>query len=75
MTEEPKDPEQRPLSAREVMGSIFAASIGVQSQRNRERDFSRGRAHQYIIAGLVGTVLFVLLVYGAVKLILAVATG
>lgn len=71
----PDEDDKRPLSVREVMGSVFAASIGVQSEEKRARDFARGRAHQYIIAGLVGTILFVLTVYLAVKLILGLATG
>lgn len=69
------DEEKRPLSLREVIGSIFAAGIGVQSTRNRERDFTRGTARQYIVAGLIATVLFVLTVYLAVKFILSLATG
>lgn len=63
--------EERPLGLRELLGSLVAAAIGVQSQRNRERDFARGTASQFIVAGIVATLLFVLLVCGAVRLILA----
>lgn len=64
-----------PLSLRELFGSIFAAILGVQSERNRERDFTRGSARAYVLAGIVATVLFVLLVYLGVQLILKFATG
>ena len=65
----------QPLSLRELAGSVAAAAVGVQSNRNRERDFRRGRARQYVVMGLVGTLLFVLVVYGAVQLVLKLAAS
>jgi hypothetical protein len=65
--------EPPPLSLREIASGIFAAAIGVRSTRGRERDFTRGTARAWVIAGLIATVLFVLAVYGAVKLILWLA--
>ena len=58
------------LSILQVAQSVLAASFGVQSARNRERDFTRGSARTFIIAGLVGTVLFVATVYTVVQLVL-----
>jgi hypothetical protein len=76
MTEPDNDPKQnQPLSLREVVGSIMAALLGVQNSRNHARDFARGTARQYIVVGLIATILFVTLVYFAVKLILHLATG
>lgn len=72
---DPDPDDQQPLSLREVVGSIMAALLGVQSSRNHARDFARGSARQYIVVGLIATLLFVLLVFGAVKLILHLATG
>ena len=70
------DPEQtKPLSLREVVGSILAALLGVQSSRNHARDFARGTVGQYIVVGLIATIVLVLLVYLAVKLILQLAAG
>ncbi|MBK8958130.1 MAG: DUF2970 domain-containing protein [Proteobacteria bacterium] len=71
----PNSDKQPPLSLREVVGSIMAALLGVQSSRNHARDFSRGTAKQYIVVGLIATILFVNIVYFAVKLILHLATG
>lgn len=62
------------LSILQVAQSVLAASFGVQSARNRERDFSRGSARTFIIAGLIGTVLFILTVYTVVRLVLSAAT-
>ena len=76
MTAPDIDPDQnKPLSLREVMGSIMAALLGVQSSRNHARDHARGTARQYIVVGLIATILFVTMVYFAVQLILHVATG
>ena len=55
----------------QIVRSVMAAAIGVQSQKNRERDFQHGSAGIYIIAGLIGTLFFVLLLV----LIVSVITG
>lgn len=61
------------LSILQVIQSVLAASFGVQSNRNRERDFNQGSAKAFIIAGLVGTLLFILTVYTVVKVVLKAA--
>lgn len=75
MNSEPQAPDDGPLSLREALGSVLAAAFGVQSNRNRERDSRRASTRQVVILGLLGTLAFVLLVYGAVRLVLALATG
>lgn len=57
----------------QVTQSVLAAMIGVQSDKNRERDFKRGKASQYVIIGIAFTVLFVLTVAGVVKLVMHLA--
>ncbi len=42
-----------------VVQSTLAAAIGVQSKKNRERDFEEGNAGTFIAAGILFTVLFV----------------
>lgn len=49
---------------------MLAAFFGVQSSRNRVRDFKHGRAGVFIAVGVVMTVLFVLTVVLIVKLVL-----
>lgn len=42
-----------------IVQSTLAAAIGVQSKKNRERDFEEGNAGTFIVAGILFTVLFV----------------
>ena len=44
----------------QVVKSVLAAFIGVQSEANRKRDFEHGSLSNYVIAGLIFTVLFVI---------------
>jgi hypothetical protein len=44
----------------QVIKSVLAAAIGVQSDKNRQNDFEQGSLSTYIIAGLIFTVVFVL---------------
>ncbi len=69
------DPDNSPLSFWQVLLSVLAAAFGVQSGKNRQRDFSRGRPLHFVVIGLLATALFVLLLYGTVQLVLHFATG
>ena len=72
-TQDPKDERPQdnlPLSFWQIAGSAAAAAFGVQSRANRERDFSRGKPLHFIIAGVVFTALFVLVVAFVVQLVL-----
>lgn len=53
--------------------SVLAAFFGVQSARNRQRDFSRGRPWMFLLLGLGLTVALVALLRGVVGLILGSA--
>ena len=50
-----------------VVISVLAAAFGVQSNKNRERDFSHGNIWVYVIAGVIFTAIFVMLIMLAVK--------
>lgn len=65
-----RDGSSESLSFLQIVGSTLAAAFGVQSSRNRERDFSRGRISHFIVAGIVFTVVFVLAVIVVVRLVL-----
>ncbi len=43
----------------QVIKSVLAAAIGVQSNDNRQKDFTHGSLSTYVVAGLIFTVLFV----------------
>ncbi len=66
---EPQRPRES-LTVWQVIGSTIAAALGVQSSRNRERDFTRGRAWHFIVAGIIFTVLFVVTIILIVNLVL-----
>jgi hypothetical protein len=51
----------------DTIKSVAAAFFGVQSSKNRERDFKHGKAAHFIVVGLVATAVFVLLVVLAVR--------
>ena len=56
-----------------LIGSLFAGWFGVQSNANRERDFTHGKASTFIYAGIIFAALFVLFVWGIVQLVMATA--
>ena len=70
MTNKPKN-QKTGVSSLQVLQSTLAAAFGVQSSKNRERDFSEGRASQFIVAGIVFTCLFV----GIIVLIVRTVIG
>ncbi|MGA6097220.1 DUF2970 domain-containing protein [Stutzerimonas marianensis] len=64
--------EQPPksLTLRQMLQSVLAGALGVQSAKNRMRDFSHGKPSHFILLGLGFTLLFVLVLLGVVKLVL-----
>jgi len=58
------------LNPLQVVSSVLAASLGVQSSKNRERDFKQGRAGVFIAAGIIFTLLFIGTVLTVVQLVL-----
>jgi hypothetical protein len=65
--------DDKSLSMLQIIGSVLAAGFGVQSQKNRERDFKAGSSKHFVIVGVVATVLFVITLYTVVRLVLAFA--
>jgi hypothetical protein len=58
-----------------VTKSVLASFFGVQSEQNRERDFEHGRPVHYILIGVIATAMFVLIMWGIVRIILGAASG
>ena len=56
-----------------VLGSVLASKFGVQSSRKREEDFTHGKPSQYVIIGLLVTIVFMLAVWGVVSLVMKLA--
>ena len=63
--------KSRRPSLLQVFGSVLAAAFGVQSEKNRVRDFEQGSASAFIIVGVIATILFVLTIFGVVKLVIS----
>jgi hypothetical protein len=57
----------------DVLGSVLASMFGVQSNRRREQDFVHGKPSQYIVIGLLVTLVFILTVWGVVNLVMKLA--
>ena len=51
---------QKKLTLWQFIGSLLAGAIGVQSSKNRERDFQHGSLKAFIIGGVIFTALFVI---------------
>jgi UPF0716 family protein affecting phage T7 exclusion len=65
--------DQQAPSLLSVVGSVLASMFGVQSNKKREQDFTHGKPSQYIIIGLLMTVVFILLIWGLVSLVMKLA--
>ena len=57
----------------QVVLSVLASFFGVQSAKNRERDFTHGKASHFIAVGIILTAVFVITIIGVVKLVLSLA--
>ena len=68
------DEELPPLTLWQMIGSALSAAAGVQSSKNRERDFARGKASHFIIIGVGFTAIFVLIMATLVRFILSQVT-
>lgn len=55
----------------DIIKSVIAAAIGVQTNANRQRDFQQGSLKAYIIGGIIFTVIFVISLVLLVSAILA----
>lgn len=62
--------DPKPPSILQVVGSVLASFFGVQSSKNKERDFKHGNHRTFIIIGIVTTAGFVGGLYLLVQLIM-----
>lgn len=57
-------------SIKETFKSVAAAFFGVQSNKNREKDFSQGKLSHFIIVGIISVALFIATLIFIVSLVL-----
>lgn len=66
-----EDPSQgKPPTFWQLLHSTLAAALGVQSGKNRARDFTHGKPSHFIAMGIAFTLVFILVLYGLVQLAL-----
>ncbi len=65
-----RPPDDTPPTLWQTIQSVVAAFFGVQSSRNRARDFTRGKPLHFIVVGLLMTVTLVGTLVLLVRLIL-----
>ena len=65
--------DNKPPTFWQMLHSVMAAAFGVQSGKNRTRDFTHGKPSQFLLLGLLFTVAFVLILFAIVKLVLHLA--
>jgi hypothetical protein len=70
MSDNNEGQKKQSLNPLQVVSSVFAAGLGVQSSKNRERDFNQGRAGIFIAAGVIFTLGFIGVMVVIVQLVL-----
>jgi hypothetical protein len=68
-----KENNEKTPSLWDVTKSVLAAGLGVQSNKNYERDFTHGKPWQYVVIGLVGVGIFIAIVITVVITVLSLA--
>lgn len=58
----------KPPTFWQMLHSILAAAFGVQSGKNRARDFTHGKASHFIALGTLFILVFILALIGLVQL-------
>ncbi|MEB0028262.1 DUF2970 domain-containing protein [Pseudomonas sp. MH9.2] len=65
----------KPPTFWQMVLSVVAAAFGVQSGKNRARDFTHGKPSHFVILGVLFTAIFALTLFGIVQLVLHFAVG
>ena len=55
---------------KDTFKSVGAAFFGVQSDKNREKDFKEGKFSYFIIAGIISVALFIAILITVVSLVM-----
>lgn len=65
----------KPPTFWQMVQSVAAAAFGVQSGKNRARDFTHGKPSHFVMLGILFTVVFALTLFGIVQLVMHFAAG
>jgi hypothetical protein len=61
---------EKTSSLKDTFKSVAAAFFGVQSNKNREKDFSQGKINQFIIVGIISVIAFIAALIAIVALVI-----
>ena len=67
---EPTEKSHKKVNSLTILGSALAGLLGVQKKENLERDFQSGKFWHFFVAGIIVTLLFMLVVWLAVQALL-----
>lgn len=67
----PEEQDEKSPSMLQVILSILASAVGIQTSANRKRDFTKGNPLVFILGGLLFTAVFVLILIFAVNMLLS----
>jgi len=70
-----ESPDGKPPTFWQMLHSVMAAAFGVQSGKNRERDFTHGKPVHFVALGLLFTIIFAAMLFGVVQLVMHFAVG
>ena len=62
--------EEKKPSSLQIILSVLSAAIGIQSSKNRERDFKGGSLKIYIFTGIVFVAIFIMTIVSVVSIVL-----
>jgi hypothetical protein len=62
--------DSKPPTFWQMLHSVMAAAFGVQTHRNRARDFTHGKPSHFVMLGIAFTAIFALVLMGIVQLVL-----
>jgi len=57
-------------SLKSTFKSVAAAFFGVQSNKNREKDFTQGKLSHFIIVGIICVIIFIAMLITLVNLVI-----
>ena len=70
-TEDQQRGDDKAPNLLQVIASVLSAFIGVQSSKNKERDFKHGNHKVFIVVGIGLTLVFLLSIFTVVQLVLS----
>jgi hypothetical protein len=62
-------PDKTP-SLMSTFKSVASAFLGVQSNKNREKDFTQGKLSHFIIVGVISVIIFIAILVFVVSLVM-----